>query len=143
MPTITAGTMDFDMGADLRAEMTGRIDRLLELADALPSADRRLVQAVLAHGQSITAVAQLLGEPRLRVHRRLARLLSRMNQPIFRLAIRHHDRLTLRERRLARLSIFTGTPIRPLARQLGVSLHGLRKELAGLRGKLNRLAAEG
>ncbi|MCG3180572.1 MAG: hypothetical protein BIFFINMI_02934 [Phycisphaerae bacterium] len=124
---------------DRRGAWMSAADLTLELARSLPPGQRRLVRAVIEHGQPIASLAEIMGISRGRLQRRLDALLARLRHPRFIAARRHWARLTPRERRLARAWVFHGVSQRGLAARFEVSLFAIRRWIAALTSKLRRL----
>lgn len=114
------------------------VERLVELSEFLPEAERLLIQQVYVHGLKTAELARLTGEPAYRVRRKLARILKRMRQPAFRFLAANGELFPRTQRRILELAVFHGQSLRKIAGQTGLSLHQVRQQLAAFRA-LGRL----
>jgi len=102
---------------------------LMGRAELLLPEDRLLVEAVLVRSQPTKTVAWMTGMPPRTVRRRIHRLSKRLTSRRFLNAARSLPYLDPDNARLARLHFCAGMSHRDLARELGVSVHTIRRRL--------------
>jgi DNA-binding NarL/FixJ family response regulator len=115
--------------------------RLSCWAKLLPPADLQIVQSVL-NGETFVALAGRVGRTPAAVRRRYLRLIELLNSRPARQFIDHLIRLTARERELGRLAFMAGQSYRELARQLGLTIHRVRRDLSTLKARLEELGSQ-
>ena len=120
-------------GDDRRDLRRTAAERLLDAADHLPPADRLLLRHVYDRGAPITELARATGVCPRSLQKRVARLVRRTREPLFRFLCAHGDTLPPDTRRLAALVAHRGLSQRAAARHAGVSLHTLRGALRDAR----------
>jgi len=98
----------------------------------LPVAERRLVEQVYAHGQSLTHLALAARASRSTLSRRLARILRRMRHPMFAFVVTRYDTISPELRPLARMRFIEGRSLRQCARSTQRTLHAVRQDAATL-----------
>ena len=108
-------------------------ERILQLAEHLRTPDRLLLEQVYRHGLSAADVARLTGQPPRRVQRRLARLLQRMRDPLFKFVVARSELLPPPARAAARRVILQGQSLRSTAQSTGQSLHEVRQHINTVR----------
>lgn len=128
-PAITTVTYET---AERRRRHRDDIERLLDRASHLPATDRVLVEQVYRHGVPVVDIARLSGQPPRKLRRRLARLLKRMNSPLFAFLIRHGDQLPQPLRRTGELIVLEGHSLRRAVSLSEQSLHRVREHLRTL-----------
>ena len=108
-------------------------ERLLTLAEHLPTEDRLLIEQVYRHGLSVAQVAQLTSQPRRRLQRRIAQILRRMRDPLFRFVAGRGELLPRDVRPTARMVVLEGRSLRDVARRRDSSLHYIRQHMRTVR----------
>ncbi len=108
-------------------------ERLLALAEHLPTDERLLIEQVYRHGLSIAQLAQLAGERPRRLQRRVAQILRRMRDPLFRFVAGRGELLPRDVRPTARLVVLEGRSLRDAARRRASSLHYVRQHMRTIR----------
>ncbi|MEX2544606.1 MAG: hypothetical protein WD316_05705 [Phycisphaeraceae bacterium] len=108
-------------------------ERLLTLAEHLPAQDRLLLEQVYRNGLSVAEVAHLMGARPRRLQRRVAQLLRRLRDPLFRFVVGRSDLLPRDVQPTARLVVIEGRSLRDAARARGRSLHAVREQVRTLR----------
>lgn len=108
------------------------VEKLLHRAAALPLPERRLIEQVYRHGQSITHLAQAAGVSRACLSRRLARALRCVRHPMFDFVLRDPNAIPEPLRPVARLRYVEGRSLRQTARLTHRSLHAVRRDAATL-----------
>ncbi len=116
-----------DAQARRREHQRGGYERLLELAQPLPDADRLLLEQVYRQGQTFADLARLMGQREWTLRRRVARLVKRMRQPQYRFLLKRRDLLDKPVRRCAELAYFQAYSLRRIAQVTGQSLHQVRR----------------
>jgi hypothetical protein len=106
-----------------------QVDELVIAAGALGPRDRALVRAVYERGLPLKALAAVGGTRPSRLQHQLRRILKRVRSPEFRAILRERARWSAMRRDIAEGVILQGRGQRDIARQLGVSVHCVRKEL--------------
>jgi DNA-binding CsgD family transcriptional regulator len=109
------------------------IEELLRMASLLHPADRALVQAIYGRGVSPGEFAQAIGCSRRSVLHRLKRIALRIRSSLFRFVVCQEMDWTFDRRTIAQSVILRGQTQRATARQLGVSVHYVRTELAAIK----------
>lgn len=109
------------------------VERLLRLARHLAPADRALLTAVYDRGMSANALAEATLAKRRVLHRRVKQLIRRVSSPAFRFVLRRSDDWTASRRRIGEAVVCHGRSIRSTARQLGLSVHHVRREIDRIR----------
>jgi len=108
------------------------VERLVHQAADLPLAERRLIEQVYAHGQSVVHLAYATGVHRSTLNRRLARILRRMRHPVFAFILARPQAVPPELRPLARMRFIEGRCLRHCARATQRSLHAVRQDAATL-----------
>jgi len=118
------------------AERPGRIDEIIMgRAELLGEADKALLEAVIARGQSAASVARMMGvSPRV-VRGRVRRLTGRVISRRFLDAARALPYLLPEDARLAQMRFCQGATHRQLCQRFNVTWHCLRR-------RLDRIAAQ-
>jgi DNA-directed RNA polymerase specialized sigma24 family protein len=115
---------------DLRCDEPREIrDRIVGRADYLAPTDAELVRAVFERQLQVREVARLMGWREQTVRKRLRRLLSRITSPRFAFVAGSLDAWPPTRRRVAVACILHGRPIRPVAHELGLTLHTVRRHV--------------
>jgi DNA-directed RNA polymerase specialized sigma24 family protein len=118
-------------------------ERMLALAEWLPPTDRALIVAMYKDGLSGVAIARLRGEPVEVVRRRLARVIKRMNTPVFALVAVQSSAWPRARAEAARLCVLEGLSIRAAAERAGITAHQVRREIITVRAMAEALATAG
>jgi hypothetical protein len=118
------------------------IEQLASLAEYLPASQQVVAKAVLVEGRTFVDISESLMIEWNVLRRFYARLIRRMTSRPFLLAVRNLDRLDAAEQKFARKAILAGHSFRWLSNRLGISIHMVRKQLAGLLAKLARLEGD-
>ena len=118
---------------DRRRSRRDHIECLLELAKHLPETDRLLVDQVYRYGIAISDIARLHGHAPRNIRRRVAKLLVRLNSPLYKYVVFHHDKLSEDIRRVAVLVVLHGHSLRRAATISNKSLHRIRENIKELR----------
>ena len=108
-------------------------ERVLALAEHLDERDRLLVEQVYRHGLPAAEVARLLGVRPRTMQRRLARLVERMIDPMYRFVAAHLDLIPEAARAPAKRHFLQGQSQRDVARRLGITLHQVRQHIDAVR----------
>ncbi len=108
-------------------------ERVLALAEHLSEPDRLLVEQVYRHGLPAAEVARLMGVPPRTMQRRLAALVRRTADPLFRFVAGHLDLIPEPARTPARRHFLQGQPLREIAQRLGLTLHQVRQHTEAVR----------
>ena len=108
-------------------------ETILSLAQHLTQEDRLLIEQVYRHGVPAAHLAKLAGTPSRVMHRRIASLVRRMRDPLFRYVAGHLELLPQDTRATARRVVLQGQSLRQSAKQTGLSLHHTRKHLQTVR----------
>lgn len=112
------------------------IDLLLRRADALPTSERELLEAVFARGVTIRTIARATGADDRALRRNIRRLASRLVSDdaarLFRL-VRSWPAVP---RKIAIACLVRGLTLRAAAGEQGVSLYAARKHVAAARALL-------
>lgn len=102
----------------------------------LAPSDRQLVEQVIGRGVRPSSIAAVQGVSSRVVQRRLARLIDRLTDEEALVVMRTHDRWPAKTASVA-LSVWVrGRSQRQAARELGLSLHDVRKHVHIVRGLL-------
>lgn len=117
-------------------------DHLLERAAWLPERDQQLVESVYRRGQTAVELARLTGEPPRTVRRRIKRLVDRLldQRTAFVATRRAHWPRT--RRTIAERVVLHGGSMRSAARELGISLHAVRRHMDAIQNQFEGAAAE-
>ncbi|MFA9479654.1 helix-turn-helix domain-containing protein [Phycisphaerales bacterium AB-hyl4] len=121
---------------DDRANVLDRRDaaeRLLQRAQYLAPHDRLLLEQIYRHGLSVADVARLLNDRPRTLQRRVKRLLTRLNDPLFRFVAGRLEMLPRDMQTTARLVVLEGKALRDTARSTGLTLHRVRQHLDAVR----------
>jgi hypothetical protein len=118
------------------------VEQLAVLAEYLSPAQQVIAKAVLVEGRTLADISRSLEMDWDVVKRFYAKLVRRKKSRPFLLAVRNMDRLEPAEQKFARQAILAGHSFRWLSNRLGISVHMVRKQLAGLLAKLARLEGE-
>lgn len=109
------------------------VERVLLAAEHLAAPDRALVQNVLDRGVTPTELARSVGcEPR-RIRRRLQRLIEHVDSDLFRFVAGHQSGWPERRKQIAAAVILRGRSQRAAAREIGTTVHQVRRELDRVR----------
>ncbi len=103
-----------------------RAERLMAVAPHLPSDERALIHQVYGDGRSATEVARLTGDSPRAVRARLARITTRVDDPLFAWVVVHERALPPLLRAIAKGNILHHRPLRDVARERGLSYHQAR-----------------
>ena len=98
----------------------------------LPDAERALVQALLAHGHSMSSLARLMGLWPSTLRRRLSRVVTRMASPKFAFFAGRLPELSPARQRIARTCILHGYSLSHAAKELRMSHHAVRRHSEAL-----------
>ena len=128
--TINATT---SAGIGRRSHRRNYIERLLDRAKYLDESDHALIAQVYQYGSSISGIARVSGQSASNLRRHVARLLKRMNSPLFTFMMAHGDLLPGPTRKIATLVVLKGCSQRRAASLSGQTLHRVRKHLQTLR----------
>jgi DNA-directed RNA polymerase specialized sigma24 family protein len=121
------GRLEVSKSSDLRGELRERMAALVrERAPLLAACDRAVLEALVLGGQPVGDVANLLGQPRRRLHRRIHRLLARITSPTFQYVAAHRDEWLPTRRRVAEACFLRGLSQRQASHELQLSLHVVR-----------------
>lgn len=116
---------------DLRRRPTLDLnDRLLIRSRWLAPEDRELIRMHFGAGHSATSLARLRNEPPRRVRTRLRRLAVRMCSMRFELVMRRRRSWPRRRRLVSGAVVLQGRTLRQAQRDLGLTLHQVRREMA-------------
>lgn len=133
---ISQGSVRGRPAADLRRSLGEReLDRLRLRLEHLPARERALLTAMFIDGHGACEIAPLMGISARTVRRRIRRSAARVLSELFGFVLRERERWTPLRRRVAVLSVVEGLPTREVARQAGVTLHVVRRELLALRAQ--------
>lgn len=105
-------------------------DALLRRAHVLDPDDRALLEALLREGESPLGAAKSRGVSTRTVRRRLRRLINRMASERFLFVLAQHLSWPLGRRRVGEACVLRGRSMRAAARELGLSVHAVRRHLA-------------
>jgi hypothetical protein len=108
------------------------IERLLDRAAYLSGHDRVFIEQVYRHGVSLPDVSRLSGQAPRRLRQRLARLMKRMNSPLFVFLVQHGMQLPEPLRRTGELVVLEGNSLRRAGFLSEQSLHRVREHLRTL-----------
>jgi DNA-directed RNA polymerase specialized sigma24 family protein len=123
--------LEYARGADLRRRRSRDLaDTVLARCDALPESDAILLRAVFGDNRPMTEIALLSQTPVRRLRRRVRRLLDRLLSPTFGFVLAQSGGWTLPRRRVARAVVIEGKSYRTAGRDLGLSLHAVRRHCA-------------
>jgi len=111
-------------------------DVILGRAELLLPRERLLVEAIVVRGQPVKTVAWMMGVSPRTIRRRVRRLCERMTSPAFLDAARSLHYLQPDDAKLARLHFCGGMSHRQLVRELGLSVHTIRRRLDGIRAQI-------
>ncbi len=103
-------------------------ERIVALADGLSRPDRALLEAIYERGLSAAECARMAGRDVRWMQRRVKRLLTRLADPRYAFVYARHRHWPTFRRRVARAIFLEGRSRRRTARELGVSLHRVRRE---------------
>ena len=115
------------------------VEQLAALAEFLPPSQQEIAKGVLVDGRTLADISRSMDIDWNVLSRLYARLVRRMKSRPFLLAVRNLDRLEPAEQKFARQAILAGHSFRWLSNRLAISVHMVRKQLAGLLAKLARL----
>jgi len=122
---------EYALGADLRRRRSRDLaDTVLARCDALPESDAILLRAVFGDNRPMTEIALLSQTPVRRLRRRVRKLLDRLLSPTFGFVLAQSNGWTLPRRRVARAVVIEGKSYRTAGRDLGLSLHAVRRHCA-------------
>ena len=102
---------------------------LMGRAELLSGQDRDLVEAVLVHGQSTSAVGRMTGLSARVVRRRLHRICNRLTSRSFLDVARALPYLSEADAELAQARFCRGATHMELCREFGLTWHALRRRL--------------
>lgn len=108
-------------------------ERLVERAAHLPPPDRLLMEAVYRDGRSAREIAALLGARARSVSERVRRLAERLHSPEYGFVAARSGAWAPLRRRIAVGLVLHGRSERSVARELGVSLHTVRRHHEAVR----------
>lgn len=115
--------------ADRRSHRRNAIEKLLDRAKYLNETDRALIDQVYRYGSSISSVARISGQRAANLRRQMAKLLKRVNSPLFAFMIVHGDLLPVKVQRTAKLVVLKGYSQRRAADVSGQTLHRVRRHM--------------
>lgn len=104
-----------------------RTERLLRLAEHLPAKDRLILEQALEQGMAATDIARIADKRPDAIRRRIAKLLSRLDSPMYRFVASRFDLLPRELQATARRHILEGRSLRRTAAMLDLSLHQVRQ----------------
>lgn len=107
-------------------------EQCLDLAVHLAEPDRWLIEAVLRGGVSCAATAQRLGVAQRTLQWRVKRLLGRLRSPEFAFIVNHRETWPQSRRRVAEIVHLQGGTREHAARQAGLTMHQVRRELTAI-----------
>ena len=128
----SAGDQPSRLEMELLHHRRGLIERLLDHAAHLDTSDAALLRSVYDHGLSATQLARALRQHPRAVRARVHRLIMRISSPGFQFVVRQKDRWPPRRRQVAECIILRARTQRQTARDLGITVHEVRKHLAHL-----------
>jgi hypothetical protein len=105
-------------------------------AELLDRADRDLLLGVWVHRGSVELMAHLAGCHPQTIRRRVRKLLERIESPAFLSAARALSLLPARQAQIARLHFCQNRSLRQIARECGLSLHEVRRQVHEIRGAM-------
>jgi hypothetical protein len=106
-----------------------QIDELLVLAEYLPSADRVLLEQVLAGDLPISQIAKLYQQPARHLQRKAQSIIKRLSNKHFKFVAIQMKTLPPDVRTTARYVIIQGLSMRKTAQISGMTLHRVRKDM--------------
>ena len=119
--------------ADRRSLRRNHIEKLLNRAQYLDETEGALIEQVYRYGNSISSIARVSGQSAADIRRQIARVLKRINSPLFTYMITHGDLLPAKVRRTATWVVIKGYSQRRVADMSGQTLHRVRKHIEILR----------
>jgi len=120
--------VDVEHASDLRRRHArSMIERLVEMAGALPKSDRVLIETLYRDGRSASELAAIRGEDARAIRRRVRRLVRRVLSPEFRFVAMHKHEWPRTRRAVAEICVIEGRSLRDAAASLGTSLHAVRR----------------
>jgi IS30 family transposase len=120
-----------------RSDRREAADQVLRRADWLDSADRALLEQVLDRGVSTRTIATVSGVSSRTIQRRVARLVRRLADPDVLAVLRCHKQWPAIDAAVALSVIVRGRTMRRAGRDLGLTLHEVRKHLHQARGLID------
>lgn len=115
-------------------------DRILALAPCLPAPDAALLTALYRDGASFQAVAKVRGVDVRLLRRRVRKLVDRLLSPGFALVATHAASWPAERAAVARAAIIDGLSIRATARQTGIPIHIVRREMLVIEAMIEHAA---
>lgn len=132
--TQTGRLLDFDEAADLRRRRGGEVsDIVIRRAEWLRPDERALLHAIYGDGMTASRVAELSALDARVVRRRVRQLVYRCLSELFVFVLREREGWSTRRRQVATACVLHGRSMRDAARELGVSLHTVRREMEAVR----------
>lgn len=114
--------------ADLRRRRKAElVEALAARAEGLGEADRALVLAAYRDGKRAVELAPLVGQGPRQIRRRLRGLVERLMSREYACVLSRRERWTPIRRRVADACVLRGRSLRVAARELGMSLHAVRR----------------
>lgn len=115
---------------DLRRGLTpSELERVLGRVDLLPTRERALLEAMFQDGRSAVQIAALTGEDARAVRRQIRQVVARVLSPKFAFVMRHCGTWPASRRRVGEACVMWGFSVRIAARELGMTLHAVRRQL--------------
>mgnify|MGYP003869508055 CR=1 FL=1 len=134
--------LDAGIHADLRRRRRrDHADQLVQRAAWLAPKDRALVEAVFRDGKTATDLARLTGESPRALRRRVRALAARLASPRYLFVVHHRDLWTTGRRRVGTACFIEGRSLRAAARDLGMSLHTVRRHTAAIEAAFETVLA--
>ncbi|HWB19523.1 MAG TPA: hypothetical protein VG711_04415 [Phycisphaerales bacterium] len=121
---------------DLQVRLDRRemIEQLLQLADFLKPSDRALMRGIFGSGMSPQDMAAAMEQQTRQVRARVRKLLRHLAKPVYRFVAREHASWPNYRKSVARAVVLQRISQREAARELGITLHRVRRELDRIRG---------
>lgn len=116
------------------------VERVLMLAAYLPERQRALLEAIYREGVPLRVIARLRGTTSRAVRRQAALLVARVTSPAYAVAATQSGAWPEPRAGVARRCVIGGVGVREAARELGVSVHTVRSELARVRAIAEAMA---
>lgn len=122
-----------------RQVLRSRGEAVLARARHLPGRDRALVEALVIRGEPAALIARLLGVGPKSVQRRADRLVRRLASPGFAFIAARLGRMPALRRSVAVMVLLHGRTQRDAAKELGVSIHEVRRHVVSLKAQCEAL----
>lgn len=115
---------------DLRRGLTPtELERVMGRLDLLPTRERALLEAMFHDGRSAVQIATLTGEEPRTIRRQIRLVVARVLSPKFGFVMRHCGQWPASRRRVGQACVLWGFSARMTARELGITLHAVRRQL--------------